>query len=1286
MENNNKNSQNNFGNALNSATPNNLRQNAQNSSGQSFSSVNSRTSSNLPNNAKSVNRTPSPNSVNGHFSSNTDSSSSNQNRVGQNNSFSQNSSNQNFGQRINQNIDNQKFNTGASQNFSNQQLNREVNQNSPNQNVRAGVNSQTSGARPLQNQNTMSNNVRPNYNPNQPLNKNLGGTNQNVNSQIRQVQNPTSQNMTRVVNNQNINGNIQNQNLQNRSFAGNQLQGNNAQNANFTSVNLQNSSNLNNQNVNNQGLPLNQQNGGERVPPSNSSGDNKIDNKKPKSRKRKLFGIMVACFLAIVSILGIVFGISKSNATYTVTFVYGPFGSTIEKVYQSGEIVSPEELENRKSDNSDEIIAEFSGWYTDEDFTNKYTPTSINRDMTLYAGYSNTGYLTTSFYIKDLYNDSPNDYIYVADLESKFYTEMIDFKNATTLVKNFSSEIYDGASNVLGYDRNNNSLLGDKGVAIDSYSQFINSYYEIVGFKFTSSLGEQSYTINDSIPTPSGDIAVYVELAPKDVKINFDSNLGMLKDYYESVVGSGEGLSDEVYSMVEEYNSSWNFLNYQEIADKGNLLNPNPDFHTFVGWSFTNPDELEDLSDFKADITESVSKIDRIFLQDKTEITLYAVWEEKVNKLMIVDDVNNIGQSNYIEISVGQSQEVEEWVKKLPTSIEKDGYTLVGFNSSPDLKDENAVSFYEEINGSVNSPYFDPKYGCIVLYAVYKKDVNDFKININDDDLDATNVDKTQLESLLNINLNLIEKYSYDKPITISYDESQNVISISNLIEGASLSLPNFERENYTLNFYNLLGRVIEVSSTYFVSLQDLDTSSNITFNAIWQGVSYNLTINNFLEDTNSGYGEKLESEVLSIEYGTELYLKYNFVDNGSLKNSTTLSFDIYNASNSQMINTRTYTLEKVGFDFIKWIDGGENDFSSSTTSGYVTSKVFSVNKEFNEISAVWDKKEYTLTYKFSGGLYDNDGDGSFTENIYVINNIEYQTNIDILSEDSVYYYAHYLEGWSLTESENPEIVYDYLDASFVLGNDTTLYAVWSEAKIITLYFDALKDDVIEVIASRDGKYTLTGQEFQVIDGLESYLFDSFNEFYDGSGLTYEIGVEYDALTSKELYAMWYMVDFADGDSQGIYGVESGDKPDSFYVARNAVVTLPQNSWTPSIYYIFDGWEYKDVVYDDKFIFDETCGVDASLSVGQTIFFDAHWKMKDVMVELYLGDNTQTDKITGYSVNNEFVVSRANSTYPTKVGYEVDYVYDKDNAYYREKQFLFHNNPPCSALAVILII
>ena len=484
-----------------------------------------------------------------------------------------------------------------------------------------------------------------------------------------------------------------------------------------------------------------------------SKKEKKIRNQKNKGRSRKkIIGILVAVFVGVIALAGLLYGLSLSNRTYRISFVTGPFEEMEPLTFKDGDLADIADLEDVMSlDEEPKPLVEFTGWYLDEGRTREYTPQRIHEDITLYAGYT-LGTVTTEFYMINEY-DEDGSYIYLSEVETEYYTGEIDFSSLVDSIMALDSVHYIAAPNVIGYDPVTLSVQGTKSITIEDYVGFLENYFTISTFTRMDDGSYSVYGVESSIPTPNKDSAFYVEFTPNDVTLVFNSNMSSLKGYYDNIGEGSENCVDNTTTTTVKYGDEYVLPSYATISS--GVFGEYPEYHSPYGWSIDPNTTIEGGNESLIYEESDTIKIDRRFLSNQTSVELFALWVEGMTPLIIYTELDSTGPTLETSISIGLSRPLEDWTSSFMDDLKRDGYALIGFNTESDLSGE-VVSFEDSINGSINTPGYDENRGAIVLYAVYKKIVSQTTIYVLDDEIDRASIDEFLIDSsFFNINLNM---------------------------------------------------------------------------------------------------------------------------------------------------------------------------------------------------------------------------------------------------------------------------------------------------------------------------------------------------------------------------------------------------------------------------------------------------------------------------------------------------------------------------------------------------
>ena len=1000
--------------------------------------------------------------------------------------------------------------------------------------------------------------------------------------------------------------------------------------------------------------------GGQQNPPQQEGGA-----PKEKGKKRKKAILLVVTFL-IAAIGGIFAAMTfLSNKTYSINFETGPFGNLDKATVQGGELYDvPNDL-NDIVNKDGNVLVEFTGWYTDKDCTTPYVASKINSDLTLYAGYE-TFPVNITFVSPNYMSD--NGYVYLTSISPKYYDGKIDFDSEELLqaIYNLNTDIYaKEGENLYSY----NPLNGNKSslsIETADYVGYIDNYYGIL--HFTSEDGETIYNFSDEIATPREESVYYVIFQPNEVKINFNSNLSGLNDYYESLGGADyneNNFVNQYASVPKNFKDPYTLLNYISYNALG-LTNPNPSYHKFLGWSSIAPGETgfgEEGNYYKENQTITLNSA---VLNNQTEVTLYAVWQVIDTGLVIntsYDKNNNIYGSVRDSISMGETKNIQDIISSL--NLEKEGYALVGFNSKADGTGE-IVNIEGELVGNRSSSYYDKESDSLILYAVYKKIVNNTYVLLNDDDLDV--VDYQNFIDNFEFNLNLSSytnaqqqtiSYHYDESgIEVVYDATKDAVNIKNLIEGATFTLPLLVRENYNLEKYIINEKDHNKGADYALNINDFELSgdANINISAIWAGLPYALR---FYPVYPSAEKQTDDMIPVSLTYGSQVYM----ISTQSQEDDVTVvSTYLCNAVNSTPISGSSFTIRLRGYAFTGWnkaeLVGVEPSQNLVVSNEKVQNQTpFIVNSEFNSVAANWLVNLYDVTYYLNGGTYDGSTD------VQIIRDVPFGSTITLIGEDALTREDFYFDGWSKTSGQDQNVDYSYNGEEIVIEKDLQLYAVWAQKYYINLYADVTRATSARVTVDRDGTYDLLGTE------IAGYTFTKYNTTTLGDGTEYVIGTNlvYGLEENTNLYAMWFNVSFANGNNAN-YGV-IGDDPESFSITYGASFVLPTNPYVCAPYYKFNNWSYESKTGLDFFTADEetTTFTMNQTNVGKDIEFVAGWIYKNVKLNVYTNQNKTKLHYSKIVDVNRFEVEtlyQANAQFPSIENKEIDYFTDGNIAFF----------------------
>ena len=1004
-------------------------------------------------------------------------------------------------------------------------------------------------------------------------------------------------------------------------------------------------------------------------------------NKTPGKKKKKIAFIAIACSV-VLAIAGVILGIFAGNKSYTVSFVTGPFEACSSLTVASGFTANTPDVEDLRNEDG-ELLVEFEGWYLDKNYETEYIAQPILKDTVLYAKY-NCKEITSTFYISDLYSGDSSSYVYVADIKTKYYEETLDLSSFDVIEKiiNFDAEIYDDQNyTVRSFDvkeaKAGNAVAG--ATSKSEYTKFLRDYYynkSLNIISVTSSDGNV-YKPNDKIQTPTKHTYYKLDLQANSVNIYLNPNYESVVCYYETLgkdfdyEKDAEGKSSSIQDYAI-YNSEYTFKNYETAFSGNSKYRDAKKYHEFIGWT-TKENLNEDgtlkgnksalVSSGKIYTENTIEKIDRKFLQSGKTIVLYAVWEVRKGSIIIYTSLSQDSAYKAEEMSVGSNVTLQEDYSSIVNELknQKPGYSLVGFNTKADLTGK-VIGFDTPIVCDETNEYYDKDRKQIVLYAVYKKNINSIKIYLGDNEKNPAKMmiggiesnileqNAETIKSLLSINMGLKDGYEYNAP-EVSINKTERSIAITNLLEGATFVLPTITRENYAFESYVIKNEDYP-TGLYTTNENDLDESGNLIIDCFWAGDS--VTFNVY-----DGYSSTPKTFQV-VPYGSRVKLETTIQNDNTTTNAGYVKIEMTDLSTNRSYGSIYF--ERVGYNFVGWI---KNDVEFPT--GYPNDFVV---EDFTSIKAEWTEKEYTLTFKLQGGSYDlTSGDGrARTTDPVNVENVKYGSSASLISPT---YTGYHLLGWATTDDIDATIKYSYTETEVAITNNLTLYAVYEKAYAITIYEDINKTSSTTIYAGR----TIDGNKY-VLDNISfNGIVSRFNTSPTGDGVEYNASSEEKTTTEDiELYAMWYEVGFA---SAG----EGKTSLPSFWVTKDVVLTLPQANYSlnKNNGYSFGGFSYNGTDYTgyvcvetqkfDCWTANTTKYSDGYCKITENVEFIPNYVDKDIRVDLYLTD-TNSIVASKKVEDNKITISTTNKNYPTRVGYELDYIKDASTS---EKYAYFVN-------------
>ena len=1031
---------------------------------------------------------------------------------------------------------------------------------------------------------------------------------------------------------------------------------------------------------------------------------------------KKKFFVLGAVFAA-VAIVGVLIGVFMSSAkAYRISFETGPFASVQEVTLQEGEIFTPTEIPSNIVNEDGLTLASFTGWFLDENRTKPYVPSKITKDTKLYAGYS-LAMITTSFVVKNFMQE--NGYIYLGEVESEYYTGKISVNDMASVLASFNSGIYSTANYVYSYDMATSSRsLSSSNLSSENFARLLSTYYTYSGYDVkTTSAGVLTA---DEISTPSREGAVELVFEPKNISIRYNSNVSSVESYYQNLEDydyDSNDFVDQTSSVITvPYGENYSVLLYSALRFAS------PAYHGFMGWSKSANAVAENRSSLM--MAGSGLKLNYETLNWGRNLVLYAIWDDDEANVIIY---STLGSNNVLvseSMLLGSSDYIGNIISNYEESLNHSGYALVGFNTKPTLDGYcynagdivMAKKYYYEDGQRKTYPYFDVGNNAIVLYAEYRKVVDEIVVHLEDNSVDdyvdclsltfggvttkfvynknsntvtkyendeavvnlsdvsmnsANWLDFVDLKTLMNISLHLDEKYVYDENlIGVAFDYAQRAIVITNILEGADFILPAIEREHYTsVGGYAIdatagVNQNVEMNSRYSVdTLHQIinEGRSFIHFVASWIGKD--IVIKGL------GSGENSTEELFSFEtkYGTGI----NFVVSHLIQgNKTIVTIEVYDVNGNFI---KSGSIEQTGYLFRNLIDDNGGEITSSIIAG----------EEFKYFVFGWEIAEYTVSYNLGNGVF-TDRYGNSISGV-ITSTLEYKSQFYFLKD--INKEGYFFDGWSLASSADVVYGLNALDDVQILTDNLKLFAHWTKKYHITFYLDASRETSVVCDAERDDNGVL---QYFDLDGsiFDGYNFQYFSTqtttnnvlFADGGDL-FESGDKIffkDNLASDlSLYAMWFDINF---EKAPMYEIE-GENPASKKATYGATLTLAKQtsvdfgyvSWAK--YYNFVGWAYQENVYSDSVaLLQDVVGEEIPSNVKDITFVSA-FDYKGVIVRVYQSVDSQVRTqivVSDISNDEDDVLTLYKGNLPSINGKEVAYLSEyKSGSKEGKKAFFF---------------
>ena len=1093
-----------------------------------------------------------------------------------------------------------------------------------------------------------------------------------------------------------------------------------------------------------QNNPQNMQNNSQNAPNGQPSGtispdgsskeeNEKIMAKKHKGRRKRGF-IIAGAVLAVVAIVGILIGIlSTETKVYKVSFETGPFELVEEIPIQDGTVLDiPASPSNITNSDGDELVV-FDGWYLDDmehyKETGERTPyekTSIKQDMTLYAHYT-LAEIKSTFVARNYVEG--DGYVYLGEITTEYYTENIVFSDVFEEIMQLASGAYATQTNMSSYNLSTSEISSSTlNTTKDDFLKLLTTYYVLDTFELMGAEGTTRFGEAESLATPDKDSIFVVNFRPVSIEIQYNSSVSSIEGYYTSLA---------VYDPNDfvDYVSEPSYVAYGgslSLASVGNFSFKKPEYHGFIGWSTIPYSEVTNgtitLDEYKENVYKADSSLtfNIDLLNFEKKIIFYAVWSEDEANFVVYSTLEGHNILVNTTVTLGGTDSIKNRIADHMSSFQKNGYTLIGFNTSETLDgasynldyDLFIDRYYDDGNGNkVPYPYFNITENSVVLYTVYKKQIDDVVLYLGDTGVtdpsnyilettlrgessdityryDAENnrievvvgvavasyitdagmtiknwlnyvLTKENMSIALNLSENPDDDYYYDEDqIEFTFDADARTLTITNLLEDMSFVLPRFARTNYNIsaNRYfietsTVEGLSVEVASTYQVNSEHravVNSKSTIGLVLYWDGKNVAVDASGRGGDAGAGLFN------LNLPYGTEVMVKITTSTEG---NTTTVHIEFYDENGNLIV---AYDIEQEGYSFTGLYDQDGNPIGDGDT--------FIVGQDVVGMNADWEKEKYTITYTLGEGYYV-DGDNNIIDGSYS-QEADYDTLLKLLSED-VYREGYFFDGWS-SGDPNGEVDFDLerLLENYQLKDNIDLYAHWTKAYEVTLYFDSSREVSVRPQVYRDDAtgeqyFELAANAFSAYGNGEyaTYNFTNYSTnqvSYGGlvanGGDTYISGNQVTLTGNLQLFAMWFRVVFQADSNYGVVG----DNPSAKWATYGGLVTLPRegdSDYTYTSYsnlYYFNGWKINDELQGDSFYAGASIVGDKDASkVNSAITATTAFRYKGVVIRVYQDTNSKENKyvtVDDVLTTNYVTFSFANLNLPTLSGREIAFL------------------------------
>ena len=635
--------------------------------------------------------------------------------------------------------------------------------------------------------------------------------------------------------------------------------------------------------------------------------------------------------------------------------------------------------------------------------------------------------------------------------------------------------------------------------------------------------------------------------------------------------------------------------------------------YTFIGWSNTPNGEV------------LYNDEDTYLITYEPVITLYAVWEANINRIIFDGNGSTSGEMSSI------NGKTDELITLLPNKFERLGYTFIGWSNIPNgevlYNDEDSyLIIYEPV---------------ITLYAVWDANVNTIIFDGNGSTSGEMSSINGKTDESIIIPANEYERLGYDfigwsntpngevlyndedsylvtyesvKTLyavweanvnTIIFDGNGSTSGEMSLINGKTDDLIILPENQFIKEGYYFIGWSNIPNGEVLYNDEDLYLITYepvITLYAVWDA-----NVNTIIFDGNGSTSGEMslingktddliilpENQFIKEGY---YFIGWSNIPNGEVlyndedsyliiyepvitlyavwdANVNTIIFDGNGSTSGEMssINGKTdesiiipaNEYERLGYDFIGWSNTPNGEVLYNDEDSYLVTY-----ESVKTLYAVWEANVNTIIF---------DGNGSTSGEMSLINGKT--DDLIILPENQFIKEGYYFIGWS--NIPNGEVLYNDEDLYLITYEPViTLYTVW-DANVNTIIFDgngSTSGEMSSINGKTDESIIIPANEYERL----GYDFIGWSNTPNGEVLYNDEDsylVTYESV--KTLYAVWEanvntIIFDGNGSTSGEMSLINGKTDD--------LIILPENQFIKEGYY-FIGWSNipnGEVLYNDE--------------------------------------------------------------------------------------------------------